>query len=219
MNDQTIGRSTGRFFSRSQRVRAVPIIIILNVLVFAAWSTSTGTYSKLNFMAENFLVSWAALSEGRYWVLMTAAFSHNMFWHLLMNMYVLNSFGPIIERMIGSTQFIKFYLVAGVVSSLSHAWVSAWIMGRPDISALGASGSVSGIILLFSMIFPQQKILIFGLVPISAIWGAILFIGFDVWGLIAQAEGGGLPIGHGAHLGGAVTGIVYYFLVVRRGRY
>jgi membrane associated rhomboid family serine protease len=45
--------------------------------------------------------------------------------------------------------------------------------------------------------------------------GALAFIGLDVWGLIAQAEGGGLPIGHGAHLGGAFTGILYYFLFLR----
>jgi hypothetical protein len=34
--------------------------------------------------------------------------------------------------------------------------------------------------------------------------------------LFAQFEGGGLPIGHGAHLGGAATGALYYWLVIRR---
>ncbi|MCE9522537.1 MAG: hypothetical protein K8S25_08920 [Alphaproteobacteria bacterium] len=33
--------------------------------------------------------------------------------------------------------------------------------------------------------------------------------------MIWQAEGGGLPIGHGAHLGGAATGVLYYLLVIR----
>ena len=43
--------------------------------------------------------------------------------------------------------------------------------------------------------------------------GAILFVGLDVWGVIAQAGGGGLPIGHGAHLGGALAGLIYYFVL------
>ncbi len=45
--------------------------------------------------------------------------------------------------------------------------------------------------------------------------GAFLFIGLDVWGLVAQSGGGGLPIGHGAHLGGAITGIIYYLLFLK----
>jgi hypothetical protein len=58
--------------------------------------------------------------------------------------------------------------------------------------------------------------LLFFVVPLPAIVGALAFIGLDVWGLIAQAEGGGLPIGHGAHLGGAFAGILYYVLFLRR---
>ena len=50
----------------------------------------------------------------------------------------------------------------------------------------------------------------------AAIIGALLFVGLDAAGLVWQVEGGGLPIGHGAHLGGAATGVLYYLLVIRR---
>jgi hypothetical protein len=43
-----------------------------------------------------------------------------------------------------------------------------------------------------------------------AILGALLFVGLDLLGLYAQTEGSGLPIGHGAHLGGAATGVLFY---------
>jgi membrane associated rhomboid family serine protease len=56
---------------------------------------------------------------------------------------------------------------------------------------------------------------LFGIIPMPAIVGALLFVGLDLVGLFAQSEGGGLPIGHGAHLGGAATGALFYFLVVR----
>jgi len=167
-------------------------------------------------MARHFLVSWQALSEGRVWTLLTSVYSHNMFWHFLINMFVLKSFGPIVERVLGPVQFMRFYWLAGVVGSLGHAFVSAFFLNDPGLPALGASGAVAGVILLFSLMHPREKILIFGIIPVPALFGAVLVIGLDVWGLLQQVGGHGLPIGHGAHLGGAFTGIIYYFTVVRR---
>lgn len=192
---------------------AVPLIILLNVLVFLAWQYAGE--AGFEFMVQNFLVSWTALSEGRYWTLLSSAFSHNMFWHILINMFVLQSFGSVLEELIGSKSFLKFYLSAAIFSSFCHAFVSAWILHEPEIPALGASGAVSGLILVFALVFPREKILVFGLIPIPALFGALLFIGLDLWGLVAQAGGGGLPIGHGAHLGGALAGIIYYFVSLK----
>lgn len=187
----------------------IPLIIILNGVVYLSW------YFGLQWMPDHFLVSWTALAQGRIWTLLTSLFSHNLFWHFFINMFVLNSFGIVIERILGLSSFVKFYLAAGVIASLAHAAVSAWILHEPDIPALGASGAISAIVILFALMFPRQKILLMGLIPIPAIWGAIGFIGLDVWGLMAQAGGGGLPIGHGAHLGGALTGMIYYYFLVQ----
>ena len=188
----------------------VPTIITLNVVIYLLWLFTASETAEANFMTNNFLVSWSALTEGRVWVLLTAAFSHNWLWHLLLNMFVLSSFGPIVEMTLGSKRFLRFYIAASLVSSLGHAAVSAWLLGQPEMPALGASGAISGVILLFSMLYPREKILIFGLIPLPALWGALAFVGLDIWGLAKQAEGGGLPIGHGAHLGGALAGVLYY---------
>ena len=194
--------------------RTDPTLIVLNILVFLTWNF--GSPRELQFMVDHFLVSWTSLSDGRLWVLVTSVFSHNMFFHLFMNMYVLNSFGPIVEAILGARRFLTFYFIAGIFSSLCHATVSAFLLGKPDMPALGASGAISGIILFFSLLFPREKILLFGFIPMPAFLGALAFIGLDIAGLVAQAEGGGLPIGHGAHLGGAFAGIVFYFLYRRR---
>lgn len=193
----------------------IRFIIAINVLVFLAWNIPFSATSDY-FMFNNFLVSWDALTSGRVWVLLTSVFSHNMFLHIFLNMFVLNSFGPIIYQTLGRNKFIGFYLLAGIFSSLCHAVVSAFILGRPELPALGASGAIAGLILLFSLLYPKEKILIFGIVPIPALYGALAFIGLDIWGLVAQAGGSGLPIGHGAHLGGSFIGIVYYFLIRKR---
>jgi membrane associated rhomboid family serine protease len=190
----------------------VPVLIAINVLVYALWWVNG---SSSHFMIDNFLVSYDLIKDGHWWVLITAVFSHNMFLHILVNMIVLKDFGGFLERLVGPVQFLTFYLIAGVISSAVHAVVSAKLIGDPSLHALGASGAIAGVVLVFALVFPKQKILFFGLIPIPAIFGALLFIGLDLWGLTAQIGGGGLPIGHGAHLGGAATGIVWYFLFLR----
>jgi membrane associated rhomboid family serine protease len=191
----------------------VPKIIFWNVIVFLAWKIFDS--SPTGFMAQNFLVSWTALSEGRIWTLLTSVYSHNMFLHIFLNMYVLSSFGPIVERVLGPRSFLRFYLVAGFFSSLAHALTCLFFMDDPSLPALGASGSIAGVILLFALLYPKEKILILGLIPIPALVGALLIVGLDIWGLVEQAGGQGLPIGHGAHLGGAFTGLLYYFFILR----
>lgn len=189
---------------------SVTPLILLNALVFFLWYAL-----PVEFMMNNFTVSAAGLLQGRVWTLVTSMFSHNMIWHILLNMIVLRDFGGALARMLGDRSFLKFYFVAGIVSSLGHVLVSIFIMGEPNLPALGASGAISGLILVFALLFPRERIAFFGLIPVPALVGALLFIGLDVWGIIAQAGGGGLPIGHGAHLGGALTGIVYYFVSLR----
>ena len=188
------------------------VTLVLNAVVFGMWIW----LGQIPLMTDNFLVSWDGLMAGRYWTLLTSEFSHVWWLHFFVNMYVLASFGPIVENTIGSGRFLSFYLLAAIVSSMAHAGVSAFLIGRPEIPALGASGAISGVILLFSLLYPRARILLFGIVPMPALFGALLFVGLDVVGLVAQSGGGGLPIGHGAHLGGAATGMLYYLFVIRQ---
>ncbi len=177
------------------------------------WMSAGGKQSE--FMVDNFLVSWDGLMAGRWWTLLTSVFSHSMFLHIFINMFVLNSFGSLLEQVLGRWRFLAFYLVAGIVASASHAMVSAFYLHTPDIPALGASGAVAGLVLVFSLIFPEEKILLFGIIPLPALWGALAFVALDLFGLFEQSKGSGLPIGHGAHLGGAFAGVVYYWFYVR----
>jgi membrane associated rhomboid family serine protease len=195
----------------ARRNVVVPLLILLNIPVYLMWQNS-----DLDHFAANWTVSWSGLMEGRYWTLLTSVFSHNMFLHLLINMLVLSSFGGLMEQVLGRWRFLLFYLTAGIVASFTHAAVSAFYLGEPDLPAVGASGAIAGTVLLFSLMFPREKILALFVIPLPALVGALVFIGLDVWGLVAQAGGGGLPIGHGAHLGGSFTGILYYFLFIRR---
>jgi membrane associated rhomboid family serine protease len=197
------------------RTKAVTVITLLNAVIFVSWYLIEGGEVEGTLMFRHFLVSYDGLLEGRYWTLLTSVFSHISMLHFILNMYVLNNFGPILERVLGTGAFVRFYLIAGTISSLSHSLVSAFLLGKPELPALGASGAISGLIMVFSLLFPKQIMLLFGFVPVRALVGALAFVALDVWGLIVQAEGGGLPIGHGAHLGGAFCGLCYYFFQLR----
>lgn len=190
-------------------VSVVNALLAANVLVFFLWIWAA---VPIPVMADHFLVSWTHLAEGRIWTLLTALFSHNMLFHLAVNMIVLMSFGPPLEQAMGSGRFLVFYLTAGVVGSLAHAATSAFLIGAPARPALGASSALAGVLLLFSLGFPKAKVLLFFIIPLPAIVAALGFVAIDIWGLIAQIEGDGLPIGHGAHLGGALVGVLYHFL-------
>lgn len=130
-------------------------------------------------------------------------------------MYVFFGFGVALERIMGSRRFLYFYLLAAVGGSLGHAFVSAFLLHEPNLPALGASGAVSGVLVLFALMFPKENIYLFGIFPVPAIVGSMIFVGLDLWGLVQQSQGGGLMIGHGAHLGGAFFGVSYYLLYVR----
>ncbi len=189
----------------------IPVLISLNIVVFVMWMIP----SYFSLMANHFLVSWDFLLEGRFWTLITSVFSHNLFLHIFINMFVLKSFGGIVEETIGTRRFLTFYFLAGIFSSFCHCWVSAYLLQQPELPALGASGAIAGLILVFSFLYPREKIYIFGIIPIPALWGALAFVGLDVWGLVEQTRGSGLPIGHGAHIGGALFGTFYYFFFLR----
>jgi len=130
-------------------------------------------------------------------------------------MFVLWSFGTILEKLWGTRTFLIFYFVAAIVASASHCFVSSVLMGNPDINALGASGAVSGLLLAFALLFPSHRILIFGVIPVPALVGALGFVAIDLWGLFAQTRGGGIGIGHGAHLGGALCGFLFWASYLR----
>ena len=75
------------------------------------------------------------------WTLLTYAFLHGSWTHVLLNSVWLVAFGPPIARRFGSARFLLFMAVTAIFSALAH-WASASMDFSPLI---GASGSDSGL--------------------------------------------------------------------------
>lgn len=184
-------------------------IVKTNIFVFLLWYLFIVV--DPSFMTQNFLVSWAGILDGRVWTLVTSVFSHNLLFHLFINMYFFYGFGRAIESSIGSRRFFNLYMLSGIAGSLGHCFVSGNLLQQPQLAALGASGAISGVLVFFSFSFPREKVYLLGIIPMPAYVGMLLFVGLDLFGLMAQTQGSQLPIGYGAHLGGASFGAIYFF--------
>lgn len=80
------------------------------------------------------------------------------------------------------------------------------IIGVPTV---GASGAVYGILLAFGMMFPNERIYLYFLVPIKAKW---FVIGYAAIELITGVMGTNDGVAHFAHLGGMLVGLILILL-------
>jgi membrane associated rhomboid family serine protease len=180
-------------------------LIILNIIVWLMWQVLPS-----GFMRSQFTVSWSGVFEQGYvWTLVTSAFSHMGMWHILWNMLLLHWFGPGLEHIYGRKNFLVLYLYAAVVGSLAHtAYEHGWGWGAP---ALGASGAVMAVVVVYAIFYPHQKILFMLMIP-CPLWAlACLKLAGDLAGVVGPADG----IAHGAHLGGAAAGLGFKYFDLR----
>ncbi|HEY6874485.1 MAG TPA: rhomboid family intramembrane serine protease [Geobacteraceae bacterium] len=152
----------------------------------------------------------------------TAIFLHASGGHLWGNMTFLWVVGTAVERRVGWRTFSWLYLVTGLIGGFVYVLVEFIFNGRAG-HILGASGAIAGIMGIFavrcyfkSMIFPLPILGIFSLIlPISlkirlnSLVIMALFFLSDMSGGIGQITGeSGSTIGHWAHLGGMISGML-----------
>jgi membrane associated rhomboid family serine protease len=131
----------------------------------------------------------------------TSGFIHGDPMHLFMNMLSLFFIGPWLEGGLGTWTFLAFYMACLVAGS---AWTLMEHWRNMNYKALGASGAVSGVVAAFGLFAPFQLIIFF-VVPMPAILFALLFIAYSAFASGGRVQDG---IGHAAHLGGALMGVV-----------
>jgi membrane associated rhomboid family serine protease len=134
------------------------------------------------------------------WV--TSAFIHGDPTHLFFNMLALFFFGPAMEVGLGTIEFIAIYFGSLLAGS---AWTWMEHYRDPNYRALGASGAISGVTSAAALFFPFSTIYLFFAVPMPMI---VFALGYIIWSAVASAGKVRDGIGHAAHLGGALAGVV-----------
>ncbi len=179
---------------------ATLILIALNVAISLLGFSNREFYQK-------YLFAVGPIRHGKQWArFVSSAFLHVNKLHLFINMYVLFSFGQILESELGTPGFIALYVISLLAG---NAWEYVDNYNNPNYRAVGASGATSGIILAFCLFYPFATLLLFFIIPMWAIVLAILFIGGSYY--LSQKDN--TMIAHGAHLGGAMAGLFMAILL------
>jgi membrane associated rhomboid family serine protease len=202
---------SGRFFDAWGRQGAIVWLIVISSVVFFVQCFSTPPL-RSPLVVEG-AYSYPDIVAGEVWRLLTSVFLHASLWHLFFNMLVLYWAGSWLEEIYGSTEFLTFYLVAGVfancVSLATHA--AGIILPRP---AIGASGAITATLVLFAFHFPWQRVSLWFVFPMP-VWAlVVLYVVMDALGAAGIGRGG---IGYVVHLGGALFGALYYQAGIRFG--
>lgn len=212
----------------------IRILLITNVVMYMA---------QLSFPP---LTEWGALHHWsspafKPHQIITYQFLHDpsSWWHLVFNMLVLWMFGGYMENYWGAKRFLNFYLVCGIGAGLLQAVVIPWEIRHslPDIAStappeavneyvqqtingyqlIGASGAIMGIMAAFAYLFPNTEMIIFPIpMPVKAKYVVPVYVLIDLFGGFNRQAGDN--VGHFAHLGGALIGLLIVIFMNRTNR-
>ena len=197
-------------------------LIIVNILVFV-YQLSLPSREFEAFVYEAAVIpsmvatefGWPAVRS-----LLTSMFLHGSWMHILSNMLYLWIFGDNVEDLLGPAAFIIFYLFAGVVAGLVQVGANP----TSDLPTIGASGAVAGILGVYAVVYPRNKIrtlaIFFYMIRVIKL-PAILVLG--LWFVLQVFQGvasvGGMEMGGVAwfaHIGGFLAGLVVGLLLQKK---
>ena len=138
-------------------------------------------------------------------------FLHGGFFHLFGNMLFLWIYGDNVEHRLGHLPYLVVYLACGVCATLFFT-----VFTRTAMTPLvGASGAISGVLGLYYLFFPRNRIKIFFfffpffmnvfLLPARLVLGFYLLVDNLLPFLLSSRAGG---VAHGAHIGGFLAGLL-----------
>jgi len=184
------------------------IIIATSIISYTAFS-NIELFDRLKFNA------YQIKHSGEKWRFFSYALVHSGWMHLIINMYVLYSFGGIVEEVfnsyfgvIGSLYYVLLYIGGVLFSTLFD-------FGKHKdnlyYNAVGASGAVAAVVFSSILIFPANSLYIFPIpFPLPSWLFGIVFLIYSAY----MGKKGIDNIGHFAHFWGAVFGIVLTVVLI-----
>ncbi len=208
------------------RTRTTPVVnyllIALNVIVFIFMAL---TPSQSESIVQQYAMIPARVTShldfGDVVDIFTSMFMHAGLAHIAGNMLYLWIFGDNVEDAMGHGRYLFFYLLGGVIASVTH------ILTNPSssIPTVGASGAIAAVLGAYLILYPGSRVVT--LIPLGFFLRltavpAVIVLG--LWFLLQFVEGlitlgstadvGGVAVW--AHIGGFMAGIILAKLLARR---
>ncbi len=195
----------------------VTLIVSLNVLVFGYMNSLPSDEALIAFI-QNGAISLAGLKGGVWWQPFTHLFLHGgdlgplmRVLHLSVNLFVIYHVGKALLADVGAVHWLLIYFLSGMAGGFFQ------ILVTPESPLLGASGAALGVVTAYCSIHAYERLeaWVMGFrVKISGnAFARAMVISSAFFGVLALAAPVALPMiaqmGHFAHLGGALAGIVY----------
>jgi len=188
-------------------------LIIANVIVFVAFHL-LHTGFKLFKVTSIDVSEWLAFPEDigqlatKPWTIITYAFFHSGFWHILINLIMLNFSARFFTTYFSNKRLLTVYLIGGICGALLFMFSYNFFPVFEKFSGTnlrGASAAVMAVMFVVVGYAPSVSVRLPLIGNIKFWWIALFFVVQDVMQIGALNNSGG----HFAHLGGALFGYVY----------
>ncbi|MCC5910888.1 MAG: rhomboid family intramembrane serine protease [Clostridiaceae bacterium] len=168
------------------------VIIFINIALFIALNT-------IPSLRENLLLSdeISTILE-KPWALVTVFFSHEVHFHIILNMGLFFFFGLELEKITNAKTVIIVYLIVGLIGSLTFPFTRL-IVQRTGLVA-GASAAVYGVVGAFATLRPNVVLL----GSKAKLW-VLVMITLSILSLILHTQTLDSDV---AHMAGIVVGVI-----------
>ncbi len=184
---------------RGRSIVNVLLAINVGVYVLAAFSPTM----------RGFLYGWGmmradAVVQGQVWRLITAQYLHAGIWHLAFNMIALHFLGRPLEQLWSPGKFFTIYTLCGLFGNVFYTFLGARGVIPPDWGAVGASGSIYGLLGIVAVMFPTATVYVYFMFPIRIRTAAIIFGAIAFLSVLERGQNYG---GEACHLAGLAFGV------------
>ncbi|MEO7174607.1 MAG: rhomboid family intramembrane serine protease [Saprospiraceae bacterium] len=172
-------------------------------------------FSKPDIIANFSHYPYKEKRANQFYRMLSSGFLHANWIHLLINIYVLWSFGNMVEslfvqilgEMKGSVMFLLLFIGGMIFADLP---TYAKHKDNPSYSSIGASGAVSSIVFALILFSPLSMFGIYGVIPVPAILFGVIYLVYSSWASKNQED----HVDHDAHFYGALFGILFTALFI-----